>query len=96
MYNIKDLSLLRQHWPTLSCGKAITTTRTVKVAQESADVELKVKSFNVKSESQLLINLLLRETQGDSKAAEWESAFELSRTLYGHALAICHVAKLIY
>lgn len=87
--------MLMPYWPGSSQGKAIITTRNHSLAFEPASSGLEVTSWDAETGSQFLL-FLLRKSIGLDLEAENNSALALSERLSGHALAISHMAGLIY
>lgn len=87
--------MLRPYWPGSSQGHALITTRNPSLAFEPASSGLEVASWDSETGSQFLL-FLLRKSIGRDVEAEGNSALALSERLSGHALAISHMAGLIY
>ena len=87
--------MLLPYWPGSSRGKAIITTRNRALAFEPASSGLEVTSWDAQTGSQFLL-FLLKKSVGRDLEAEGSSALALSERLSGHALAISHMAGLIY
>lgn len=83
------------YWPGSSQGRAIITTRNPSLAFEPASSGLEVTSWDAQTGSQFLL-FLLKQSIGRDLEAECNSALALSERLSGHALAISHMAGLIY
>ena len=87
--------MLVSYWPRSSQGKAIITTRNHSLDFEPASSGFEVTSWGAQTGSQFLF-FLLTESIGCDLEAEYNSALAPSERLSGHALAISHMAGLIY
>lgn len=83
------------YWPASNQGRAIITTRNHSLAFESASVGLEVISWDIQTGSEFLL-FLLEENVGRNLKAESTFALALFERLSGHALALSHMAALIY
>lgn len=83
------------YWPGSNQGRAIITTRNHSLAFEPASVGMEVPSWDAQTGSEFLF-FLLEENIGRDLEAESTSALALSERLSGHALALSHMAALIY
>lgn len=92
--NVESSNLLMPYWPKSSHGKVIITTRNHSLAVEPADSGLEIPSWSDEAGMEFLL-FLLKNNIGKDLAAEKNSAYELSKILSGHALAISHMAGLI-
>lgn len=93
--NVESAEMLIPYWPGSSRGSAIITTRNHKVALEPASFGLEITSWDAQTGSQFLL-FLLEKSIGHDLEAESKSALALYERLSGHALAISHMAGLIY
>jgi hypothetical protein len=87
--------MLIPYWPGSSRGRAIITTRSHSLAFEPASSGLEITSWDAQTGSEYLL-FLLKKSIGRDLEAEGNSALALSERLSGHALAISHMAGLIY
>lgn len=85
------------YWPmsTSSKGHALITTRNHLLAFKPATDGVEITSWDVQTGSQFLL-YLLKESIGEDLKAETTSALALSERLSGHALAISHMAGMIF
>ena len=83
------------YWPVSSHGRAIITTRNHSLAFEPASHGVEITSWDARTGSEFLF-FLLKENIGRDLEAEGTSAYALSERLSGHALALSHMAGLIY
>jgi hypothetical protein len=93
--NVEDSNIITSYWPGSSHGKAIITTRNHSLAFEPASIGLEVPSWDAQTGSNFLL-FLLKESIGHDLETESTSALALSERLSGHALALSHMAALIY
>ncbi|KAH0553214.1 hypothetical protein GP486_006614, partial [Trichoglossum hirsutum] len=93
--NVESAATLMPYWPESSQGRAIITTRNHSLAFEPASFGVEVTSWDAQTGSQFLL-FLLKKSIGRDLEAEDSSALALSERLSGHALAISHMAGLIY
>lgn len=89
--NAEDPKLLREYWPVGGTGGVLVTTRNHTLSFEPCGVGIEISTFATHEGSVLLLHLLNRSQTSDST----ESAYELSKRLSGHALAIYQIAGLI-
>jgi hypothetical protein len=82
---------LREYWPIGGTGGVLVTTRNHTLSFEPCGAGIEISTFATHEGSVLLLHLLNRSHTSDST----ESAFELSKRLSGHALAIYQMAGLI-
>lgn len=94
--NAEVIDLLRDHWPAASRGQALITTRHRSLAFELADAGLETETWDIETGSKFLLHLLSIDISTELVDDETKSAYELSQRLSGHALAISHMAGLIY
>lgn len=94
--NVESMDLLLSYWPVASRGQVIITTRNHKFAFELAERGIEVTSWDSETGSQFLVHLLSTDIGEEIAAADIKSANQLSERLSGHALAISHMAGLIY
>lgn len=80
---------------TSSKGHALITTRNHLLAFEPATDGLEITSWDAQTGSQFLL-YLLKKSIGEDLKAETTSALALSERLSGHALAISHMAGMIF
>ncbi|KAK6507665.1 hypothetical protein TWF481_006087 [Arthrobotrys musiformis] len=92
--NVESADLLMPYWPIASHGSAIITTRNHTLGFNPASAGLEVHSWDSTTGSEFLL-FLLKKNIGKDIDGERHSAFELSKILSGHALAINQMASLI-
>lgn len=92
--NAEDPKLLLPYWPAASHGQALITTRNRSLAFEPAGKGLEISSWDANTGAKFLIHLLSTNVGEEIRSAD--SAYELSKKLSGHALAISHMAGLIH
>lgn len=93
--NVNTAATIIPYWPASSRGRAIITTRNHSLAFEPASDGLEITSWDAQTGANFLL-FLLKKNIGRDLDAEGTSAFTLSQRLSGHALALSHIAALIY
>ena len=83
------------YWPVSSHGRAIITTRNHSLAFEPASYGVEITSWDAQTGSDFLL-FLLKDNIGCDLEVEGTCAYTLSKRLSGHALALSHMAGLIY
>lgn len=94
--NVESLDLLLNYWPDATHGQALITTRNRNFAFDPADGGLEITTWDAETGSQFLLHLLSTDISARLTSHEITSAHKLSINLSGHALAISHMAGLMY
>ncbi|KAK4141224.1 Tetratricopeptide-like helical [Dichotomopilus funicola] len=77
-------------------GRALVTTRNLKVAFEVADTGMEIANWDNEEGSKFLLHLLQGDSALDLEDSEIASAHDLADKLSGHALAISALAGVIH